>query len=80
MLSSITFYPKILELVLCTVQWTSLAILFSFISFLFFLLFRAIPVAYGSAQARGKLELQLQAYTTVIATWELSCIATYTTT
>ena len=33
---------------------------------LFHLLFRAEPAAYGSSQARVKLELQLPAYTTAI--------------
>ena len=30
--------------------------------------------AYGSSQARVKLELQLPAYTTATATWDPSCI------
>ena len=38
----------------------------------FFFFFRAVPVAYGSSQARGqkkkKSELQLPAYATAIAT------------
>ena len=33
-------------------------------SFFFFSLFRATPVAYGSSQCRGQLELWLPAYTT----------------
>ena len=39
----------------------------SFFFFFFFGSFRAAPVAYGSSQARGQLELQLQAYTTATA-------------
>ena len=34
---------------------------------LFFLLFGAVPGAYGSSQARVELELQLSAYATVMA-------------
>ena len=34
----------------------------------FFCFFRATLVAYGCSQARGKLELQLPAYTTATAT------------
>ena len=37
-------------------------------SFIYFLLFRATPVAYGSSQARGRMGLQLPIYTTAIAT------------
>ena len=36
--------------------------------FCFFLLFRAVPVAYGSFQAGVKSELQLLAYATATAT------------
>ena len=38
------------------------------------LLFRAVPVACGSSQARGRMELQLLAYTTATATQDPSCI------
>ena len=38
----------------------------------FFFFFRATPTTYGSSQARGAAsELQLPAYTTVTATWDL---------
>ena len=47
-----------------------LKLLFKSMPFFFFL-FSVAPVAYGSSQAR---ELQLQAYTTARATWDLSCI------
>ena len=40
----------------------------------FFFLFPAILVAYGSSQARDELELWLLAYTTAIATPDLSHI------
>ena len=40
--------------------------------FFFLFLFRAVPVAYGSSQARDLIRLQLPAYTTAIATWDLS--------
>ena len=38
------------------------------------MLFRAVPTAYGNSQARGESELQLLAYTTAIATQDLSSI------
>ena len=44
------------------------------IAFFFFSVFRAVPAAYGSSQARGESELQLPAYTTVVTVWDLSCI------
>ena len=34
----------------------------------------AVPEAYGSSQARSQIELQLLAYTTATATWDLSRI------
>ena len=40
--------------------------------FFFPALFEAKPTAYGSSQAKVKLELQLPAYTTATATWDLS--------
>ena len=43
--------------------------------FLFFLLFRATPVAYGGSQARGPIgatDADLQ--TTATAMWDPSCI------
>ena len=45
-----------------------------FVSFLFFLPFRAAPEAYGSSQTRGRLELQLSGCATATATWDLSHI------
>ena len=42
-----------------------------FVFFFFFLLSSAALVAYGSSQARVELELQLPAYITAIATWDL---------
>ena len=47
---------------------------FFFFFFFFFLLFRAAYVAYGSSQARVKLEWQLPAYTTDTATWNPSSV------
>ena len=41
---------------------------------LYFFLFKATPVAYGSSQARGRMELQLQVYTTAAAIKDLNCI------
>ena len=35
----------------------------------FFLLFRATPMAYGSSQLGGELELQLLAYSTATEMW-----------
>ena len=47
--------------------------LFFWLVFYFILFFlRATPVAYGSSQARGELELQLIAYSTATATWDPS--------
>ena len=40
--------------------------------FLHFLLFRPAPGAYGSSQVRGRLELQLPAYTTATVMWDPS--------
>ena len=45
---------------------------FAFFIFIVFLLFRAAPAAYGSSQARVKLELQLPAYVTATAMQDLS--------
>ena len=42
------------------------------VGFVLFLLFRAVPTAYGSSQAGVKLELQLPAYTIAMATWDPS--------
>ena len=48
--------------------------LFLFFLFLFFLLFRAIPTAYGGSQLGVESELQPPAYTTATATEDLSCV------
>ena len=50
---------------------TAVAFFFSF-PFFFFGLFRAIPTAYGSSQARVESELQLLTYATATATPALS--------
>ena len=42
---------------------------------LFYLLFRATLIAYGSSWLGVDLELQLPAYTTVTATWDLGHIS-----
>ena len=47
---------------------------FLFIYLVSYLLFRAVPAAYGSSQVRLELELQLPVCTTAIATWDPSCI------
>ena len=39
--------------------------------------FRATPAAYERSQARGQTELQLPAYTTATATWDLSWVCDY---
>ena len=44
------------------------------LTFFFFFLFRTLPKAYGSSQARGQIELQLPAYTTATAMPDLSHI------
>ena len=41
---------------------------------LLFLLFRAIPSAYGSSQARGRIGAPAVACATAMATWDLSCV------
>ena len=49
---------------------------FSFLFFFFFWwgAFWGSPVAYGGSQARVQLELQLPAYASTTATWDLSHI------
>ena len=46
----------------------------AFFFFFLFFLFRATPVAYGSSQARGRIEPQLLAYTTATTMPDPSCI------
>ena len=39
-------------------------------SFFIFFIFMAVPVAYGSSQARGPTEAAAEAYATVTITWD----------
>ena len=43
-------------------------------TFFFFWFFRATPMACGSSRLEIKWELQIPAYTTATATWDLSCV------
>ena len=53
---------------LLRLQGKSLGLLFKTEHFFFVcLLFRAVPTAYGSSQARGRIRAELPAYTTVTA-------------
>ena len=49
-------------------------VLFIYLLFLVFLLFRAIPMAYEGSQAGVEVELQLPAYATATAMRDPSCI------
>ena len=40
----------------------------------YFCLFKVAPMTYGSSQARGRIRVQLPAYTTARATWDPSYV------
>ena len=54
--------------------WGPSQIVSFFLSFFFFFLFRAAPMAYGSPQFRGQIGAAAGAYATAIATPDLSHI------
>ena len=57
------------------VTWAlSIRFFFFFFFFFFFLLLKAAPTIHGGSQARGRIELQLLAYTPATATKDLSRI------